>query len=158
MGGLSWTRVCRRDFAKTVARVVVASHAVVCAARGEAARANLPSDGAKPFRYERMSSERLARAIKQCRVAWISAGIVEWHGEQNACGLDGLKAETLCQMAAQLLGGVCFPHVRLGPDASRPFDPATYPRGTLTIDKPLYLNIARDLLSQIEAMGFQVAV
>lgn len=158
MGELSWTRVYRRDFAKTVARVVVASHAVVCVAMGEVAGTDPPSDGAEPFRYERMSSERLARAIKQCPVAWISAGIVEWHGEQNACGLDGLKAETLCQMAAQLLGGVCFPHVWLGPDASTPFDPAKYPRGTLTIDKPLYLNIARDLLSQIEAMGFQVVV
>jgi creatinine amidohydrolase/Fe(II)-dependent formamide hydrolase-like protein len=116
------------------------------------------TQAAEPWHYGQMSAEQLAQAIQRCPVAYISEGIVEWHGEQNACGLDGLKAESLGRMAAGRLGGVCFPHVWLGPDTSTPFDPTKYPRGTVTIDKPLYLNVAEDLLRQIEATGFRVAV
>ncbi|MCP4246616.1 MAG: creatininase family protein, partial [bacterium] len=53
---------------------------------------------------------------------------------------------------------VCFPTLWTGPGVSTPFDPAKYPRGTLTIDKELYLAAAEELLSHIEAMGFKVAV
>ena len=112
----------------------------------------------EPRLYEEMSPEQLSRAVERHPVAFVSAGIVEWHGEQSACGLDALKAETLCRMAARQLGGVCFPTFWTGPGGSTPFDPAKYPRGTLTIDKELYLAAAEELLSRIEAMGFKVAV
>jgi len=113
---------------------------------------------AEPNLYTRMSPEQVRQAIVRTPVAWFPAGIIEWHGEQSACGLDALKAETLCQMAADALGGVRFPMIWLGPDGSTPFDPTKYPRGTVTIDKDLYFEIAEQLLLQIEAMGFRVAV
>ncbi len=114
--------------------------------------------GAGFHSMDRMASDPLNKAIRQCPVAWLSEGIVEWHGEQNACGLDGLKAETLGDMAAELLGGIRLPHLWLGPDGSTPFDPAKYPRGTVTISKPLYKTVAGELLRQLEAMGFRVTV
>lgn len=137
--------------------IAAAMNALPLSGVGAASRATSEPAG-RAFRYELMSQDQLTRAIERCPVAYISAGIVEWHGEQSACGLDGLKAESLCWMAADLLGGVCFPHVWYGPDASTPFDPVTYPRGTLTIDKALYHKLAEELLSQIQAMGFRVAV
>ncbi|MBN1346997.1 MAG: creatininase family protein [Phycisphaerae bacterium] len=109
-------------------------------------------------RYELIEPQDVIPAAKRCPVAYISAGIVEWHGEQSACGLDGLKAESLCRLAADHLGGVCFPHVWPGPDTSTPFDPTKYPRGTVTIDKALYLTMVEQLLSRVESMGFRVAV
>ncbi len=61
--------------------------------------------------YENLNGEDLKQIIARHPVAFIPAGIAEWHGEQSACGLDALKAETLCHMAAENLGGVCFPTV-----------------------------------------------
>lgn len=109
-------------------------------------------------RYQEMSAEELQQVIQKHPVAFIPAGIVEWHGPQSACGLDALKAETLCRMAADSLGGVCFPTLWLGPDASTPFEPASFPRGTLTIDQPLYVRAVEEVLEGIESLGFRVAV
>jgi len=159
-------RLSMREFVKMAAMVVTAANALADPARGASNHGPMAAGFAgataagstDAFRYERMSSKQVSDAIKRCPVAFVSAGIVEWHGEQSACGLDGLKAESLGWMASELLGGVCCPHVWLGPDVSTPFDPTRYPRGTVTIDKTLYLTAAEELLTQIEAMGFRVAV
>lgn len=131
-------------------RAIVAALAVIFAARSLFAN--------DLHLYAEMSPEELRQVITKHPVAYIPAGINEWHGEQSACGLDALKAETLARMAARQLGGVCFPTIWTGPGNSTPFDPTQYPRGTLTIDKELYLAAAEELLTKIEAMGFKVAV
>lgn len=110
------------------------------------------------YLYEKMTPEQLKQAVAKCPVAYLPMGIAEWHGEQSACGLDALKAETLGEMAARMLGGVCFPTVWTGPGGSTPFDPRLYPRGTVTIDEKLYQIQMEELLTRIEAMGFKVAV
>ncbi len=92
------------------------------------------------------------------QVAWISAGIIEWHGLQSAVGLDGLKAEALVDAAAKQFGGLRLPQLWLGPDASTPFEPGRFPRGTQTIDRALYDTAVRELLEQLEAAGCKVAV
>lgn len=109
-------------------------------------------------RYESMSPVEIEAAIARCPVAFFPAGINEWHGEQSAVGLDALKAEALCRMAARNLGGVVFPTLWTGPGVSTPFDPTKYPRGTLTIDKVLYLESVEELLNHVEAMGFKLTV
>lgn len=114
--------------------------------------------GGEQSLYEKMTVERLKHAVATCPVAYLPTGIPEWHGEQNACGLDALKAETLGEMAASTLGGVCFPTVWTGPGGSTPFDPRIYPRGTVTIDEKLYQTQMEELLTRIEAIGFKVAV
>jgi creatinine amidohydrolase/Fe(II)-dependent formamide hydrolase-like protein len=111
-----------------------------------------------PGRFTELGPADLKHAIARHPVAFVPAGICEWHGEQSACGLDALKAETLCEMAAERLGGVCFPTVWLGPDGTTPFDPTKYPRGTVSIDKAKYDSAAEQILTDIEAMGFKVAV
>jgi len=70
--------------------------------------------GNDQYLYENMTPEHLKQAVAKCPVAYLPTGIPEWHGEQNACGLDALKAETLGEMAASMLGGVCFPTVWTG--------------------------------------------
>ncbi|HPD29988.1 MAG TPA: creatininase family protein [Phycisphaerae bacterium] len=110
------------------------------------------------YLYEKMTPEQLKQAVVECPVAYLPTGIPEWHGEQNACGLDALKAETLGQMAAKMLGGICFPTVWTGPGGSTPFDPRLYPRGTVTIDEKLYQRQMEELLNHLESLGFKVAV
>jgi len=146
----------RRDFLKQSAQAAAAAGL----ASSTAALAGQRGFGEKSMNsslYIHMNEEQLAEAIEKNPVAYIPVGICEWHGEQSACGLDALKAETLCELAAETLGGVCFPTLWVAPDVSTPFDPTKYPRGTLTIDQELYYEAAEQLLTQIEAMGFKVA-
>lgn len=130
----------------------------IAAAMVAAVLAGGAQGGEMGYLYEKMSAEQVAAAVERLPVAYLPAGINEWHGEQSACGLDALKAEALARMAARHLGGVCFPTMWLGPDGSTPFDPEKYPRGTLTIDRDLYHQGARELLESVEGMGFRVAV
>ena len=41
-------------------------------------------------------------------------GGLEWHGEHQAVGLDALKAEKLCELAAARSGGFAFPTLWYG--------------------------------------------
>jgi creatinine amidohydrolase/Fe(II)-dependent formamide hydrolase-like protein len=108
------------------------------------------------YLYEKMTPARLREAVSDCPVAYVPAGINEWHGEQSACGLDALKAETIARMAARLMGGVCFPTHWLGPPGSTPFDPEKYPRGTVTVGRDVYMKGAAQLIPQLQSMGFKV--
>lgn len=42
-------------------------------------------------------------------VAWLPLGILEWHGRHNPYGLDGVKAQSVCDELARRIGGVSFP-------------------------------------------------
>lgn len=42
-------------------------------------------------------------------LAWLPLGTLEWHGRHMPLGLDGVKAELLCEVGARRLGGVVFP-------------------------------------------------
>ena len=57
--------------------------------------------------------EILARR-KKCPIAFIGLGTIEWHSEHLAVGLDALKADQLCDMAAQQSGGFAFPPLWYG--------------------------------------------
>lgn len=47
-------------------------------------------------------------------VAFVASGGLEWHGEHLAVGNDALKAEKLCELAAERSGGFAFPTLWYG--------------------------------------------
>jgi creatinine amidohydrolase len=49
-----------------------------------------------------------------CPIAFVGIGTLEWHAEHAAVGLDGLKAERLCELAAEASGGFSFPTLWYG--------------------------------------------
>jgi creatinine amidohydrolase len=49
-------------------------------------------------------------------VAYLGLGILEWHGEHNVAGLDGVKAEGLAAHFARKFGGVVMPPQFWGDD------------------------------------------
>ena len=62
---------------------------------------------------EMLPHEILARRQK-FPAAYIGLGILEYHGEHLAVGLDALKAEKLCELAASRSGGFAFPTLWYG--------------------------------------------
>ena len=65
-------------------------------------------------RYEEMLPHEIVARRKQFPAAFIGLGGLEWHGEHLAVGNDALKAEKLCELAAQRSGGFAFPTLWYG--------------------------------------------
>jgi creatinine amidohydrolase len=59
--------------------------------------------------YEEMFPWEIARAIADAPVCYVPLGVLEWHGEHNAVGLDAIKVHALCVEAARRCGGVVVP-------------------------------------------------
>jgi creatinine amidohydrolase len=59
--------------------------------------------------FEEMFPWEFAQAMSIAPICYLPLGVLEWHGEQNAVGLDALKAHAVCNRAAQLSGGVVAP-------------------------------------------------
>jgi len=104
------------------------------------------------IRYEESRPEHMKSMIRRSPVAYVPFGALEWHGEHNPLGLDGIKAQALCEAAAEKTGGVVFPPVFWGAFDTMPF-PFTFHFRPAGIK---YL--VRSTLSQLEGWGFMVIV
>jgi len=102
--------------------------------------------------YELSRPKEVQKAMAYAPVAWVPFGALEWHGEHNPLGLDGLKAHELLRRAAQRAGGVLFPPVFWGAMNTMGF-PFTFrfPKKLLTLQTRLSLE-------QLYGIGFRVMV
>ncbi|HME52160.1 MAG TPA: creatininase family protein [Candidatus Lokiarchaeia archaeon] len=111
-------------------------------------------DGAADkYRYEYMRLDAIRGMLDRCPVAIQPAGLLEWHGEHNAIGLDGLKAYNICERAIQLLGdGALFPVNWVGT-----YGFIRYP-GTICYDNFTTFQVFLQLFEQLIKIGFKVIV
>jgi creatinine amidohydrolase len=63
----------------------------------------------RKVQFEEMFPWELAQAMSEAPICYLPLGVLEWHGEHNAVGLDALKAHAVCVRAAQESGGVVAP-------------------------------------------------
>jgi creatinine amidohydrolase/Fe(II)-dependent formamide hydrolase-like protein len=61
-----------------------------------------------------MLPHEIVRRRKRFPAAFIGLGTLEWHSKHLAVGNDALKAEKLCELAAERSGGFAFPTVWYG--------------------------------------------
>ncbi len=84
--------------------------------------------------------------------AYVPIGALEWHGEHNPLGLDGLKAYALCEKCAEKTGGVLFPPMFWAASDTMPF-PFTF-----HFRRKLIKVLVRQTLEQLKGFGFQTIV
>jgi creatinine amidohydrolase len=84
--------------------------------------------------------------------AYVPLGALEWHGEHNPLGVDGIKAHALCEAAAAISGGVVFPPVFYGSFGTMPF-PFTFNHPAKS-----WKALMREIVVQLSGMGFKVIV
>ncbi len=70
----------------------------------------------RSVRFEEMFPWEVARAMAEAPICYLPLGVLEWHGEHAAVGLDGIKAQAVCEGAARLSGGVVVPALWWGAD------------------------------------------
>lgn len=63
----------------------------------------------REVRWERMFPDELEQAFAACPLLYLTYGMCEPHGPQNALGLDALKAHAIACDAAQAFGGLVAP-------------------------------------------------
>ena len=119
----------------------------------------------REVRWERMFPDELERAFHDRPVAYLTYGLCEPHGPQNAVGLDSLKAHAIACRVAREHGGVVAPpdfwhiHELGGYAAWAHAMVGQVERSWLTCMPPWmhFKNICYHL-RQIESLGFHAAI
>jgi creatinine amidohydrolase len=114
-------------------------------------------------RWEEMLPDELLHAIRTRRVCYMGYGLAEPHGPYNALGLDHLKAQGICELAAKTHGAVVAPplcwHIQ-----ERPEFPWMESHGVINgglcsaIPTDLFFRMALFTLRAIDARGFDAAI
>lgn len=113
--------------------------------------------------WHEMFRDEFEAAVEARPVCYLSYGLSEPHGVQNAMGLDGLKAYALLQRAAQAHGGVVAPpvwwHVHETPLGLAWLDRQNAPQPYLSsIPAVVFLHQMVYQLRAAEAAGFRAAI
>lgn len=118
---------------------------------------------ARTVLWAEMFKDEFEAAVAARPVCYLSYGLCEPHGVQNALGLDGLKAHALVERAAAEHGGVVAPpvwwHVHETPLGLAWLDKQNAPRPYLTCVPPeVFLHQLVYQLRAVEAAGFRAAI
>jgi creatinine amidohydrolase len=65
-------------------------------------------------RYHMLRPAQIVARRKECPVAYVPIGTIEWHGVHNPTGADTLQAEGLALLCAQKGGGLVLPALYYG--------------------------------------------
>ncbi len=113
--------------------------------------------------WHEMFKDEFEAARDERPVCYLSFGLCEPHGVQNAMGLDGLKAYALVRRAAEAHGGVVGPpvwwHVHETPQGLAWLARQNAPQPCLTcVPAELFLHQLVYQLRAVEAAGFRCAI
>ncbi|MHA1730800.1 MAG: creatininase family protein [Promethearchaeota archaeon] len=107
---------------------------------------------ADPFRFEYMTPPKVREVVRECPVAIQPSGLLEWHGDHNAVGLDALKAYYACERAVVYVGGgALFPVNWVGTYGFTRYD------GTVCFEWETTKSVFAQLYRQLVKLGFRVA-
>lgn len=119
--------------------------------------------------YERMFPWELAQAMAAAPICYLPLGVLEWHGEHNAVGLDALKAQAICLRAARISGGVVVPPLYWATDEREELPDGSYvtggvehgeryhvPGSMFWIRPETFQNLLLDIFEAVRRRGFRV--
>jgi creatinine amidohydrolase/Fe(II)-dependent formamide hydrolase-like protein len=103
------------------------------------------------YRYMYMRPPKIERVLKECPIALQPTGLLEWHGDQNPLGLDGLLSTYICERAIQKIGnGALLPTNWIGT-----YGFIRYP-GTICFNHETTYNVFVQLFRELIKVGFRV--
>jgi creatinine amidohydrolase len=121
--------------------------------------------------FEEMFPWEFARALARAPICYLPLGVLEWHGEHNAVGLDALKAHAVCVAAAQQSGGMVVPALYWATDTRQDLASGDYltggiedgeryhvPGSMFWIRPETFHNLLLDTCEAMRRRGFKVIV
>ena len=106
-------------------------------------------------RYENLRPAQIETIRAQAPVAYVPWGALEWHSYHAPIGLDGIKAQALCEALAQQTGGVVLPAVYVGTDTIKPYK--GFPH-TIDHSAEIVTKLCLEFLTQLVDEKFKVIV
>ena len=121
--------------------------------------------------FEEMFPWEFAKAIAESPICYLPLGVLEWHGEHNAVGLDTLKAHAVCVRAAQLSGGIVVPPLYWATDTREELSNGSYltggvesgeryhvPGSMFWIQPETFQHLLEDIYEAVRRRGFRAIV
>lgn len=108
--------------------------------------------------YKEMFPNEFKEALAKNPLAYLPLGAMEFHGWHNVLGLDSIKAERICAMAAERTGGVVLPTLSLGYDLFPDLDHQKHPNKTYDtyhISAETYQKVLEQYFADIFNTGFK---
>jgi creatinine amidohydrolase len=125
----------------------------------------------RKVQFEEMFPWEFAQALAEAPIGYLPLGVLEWHGEHNAVGLDTLKAHAICIEAARKSGGIVLPPVYWAADSREDLPDGDYVTGGVEsgeryhvpgsmywVRPRTYYNLLLDIYEAMRRRGFRVIV
>jgi len=130
-------------------------------------------------RYHMLRPDQIVKRRKECPVAYLPVGTIEWHGVHNPVGTDTLQAEEFAVRCAEKGGGLAFPPLYYGESRSESLmeaNAADRDKIAEKMDLPVdnfnpecqyfspnqqvenYHRLLLHILTELETLGFKVGV
>lgn len=107
------------------------------------------------MKYEEMKPREINAVLRECPLAYIAWGALEWHGVQNPVGLDTLKAYHMALELCRETGGVVLPPVYCGYQTMKPWMQF---RHTFEFPKEVVADLVYHYLENLYDEGFKAIV
>lgn len=106
-------------------------------------------------KYEQLRPAQIETIRAQTPIAYLPWGALEWHSYHAPVGLDGIKAQGLCEALAEETGGVVLPAVYAGTDTIKPYKGFHH---TIEHNAAIVTKLCLEFLEQLADEDFKVIV
>ncbi len=101
--------------------------------------------------YQYMTPVAIQQTIARCPLVIQPIGLLEWHGNHNAVGLDGLASQRVCERVIERIGdGVIMPTCWIGT-----YGYIHYP-GTVCFDGETAYRVYKNMFREFIKLGFRL--
>jgi creatinine amidohydrolase len=107
------------------------------------------------MKYEEMKPREINAVLRETPLAYLVWGSLEWHGVQNAVGLDAIKAYHMALDLCEQTGGVVLPPVYCGYQTMRPWARFGH---TFEFSREIVFQYALEYLENLYDLGFKAIV
>ena len=109
-------------------------------------------------RYEKLRPIHIETISAKNPIAYLPWGALEYHGNHNPIGLDGIKAHGLCLDLAKEVGGIVLPPVYQAANLISSYPGADFPKHSIEFSEKLIKLTCEEYLEQLAKQGFKIVV
>lgn len=109
-------------------------------------------------KYETLRPIQIESICSKDPIAYLPWGALEYHGNHNPIGLDGIKAYGLCKDLAKRSGGIVLPPVYQAANLICSYSGINFPKHSIEFSEKLIRLTCEEYLEQLALQGFKIIV
>jgi len=108
--------------------------------------------------YEKLRPIHIETICDKNPIAYLPWGALEYHGNHNPIGLDGIKAHGLCIDGAKIVGGIVLPPVYQAANLISSYPGADFKKHSIEFSEKLIKLTCEEYLEQLVKQDFKIVV